>query len=197
MTALDICNMALGYIAKQRIISLEDNNESARQCKLFYDHLRKILLRDYNWNFSKKHSSLPMVDKSIKGWAHCYVYPNDCLAIRFLYNDSGAATKEFNRTEFDTCITDDNIKIICTNIKDAKLEYTADIVNSDLMSSDFIEAFARLLASNLSLALTGNPGIADGQYQFFQLALQRARIGNFYEQQKDVHFPQGYAEARL
>ena len=46
MNNTDICNMALAYLAKGRISSIDENNELARQCKLFYDHSRKGLLRE-------------------------------------------------------------------------------------------------------------------------------------------------------
>lgn len=197
MTAIDICNMALGYIAKQRINSLEENREEARQCKLYYDHCRKMLLRDYNWGFAKKHAPLALLDAKVKGWSYVYKYPNNCLAIRFIYNDSGAAAKEYDRGKFDTFITADDTHAICTDIEQANIEFTTDTTDADMFSVDFSEALARLLASNIATMLTGNQGVANNQYQLFQMAMQRARTGNFYEQQKDVHFPQGYADARL
>lgn len=196
MTATDICNIALSYIAKKQISSIEENTQEARLCKLQYDHTRRILLRDYSWNFAKKHADLAKLDLKIRGWQYAYAYPNDCIAIRFIYNAAGAEAKEYERTQFDTCLSGDNVKIITTNMLDAKIEYTADIVDVGLFSDDFCEAFTRLLASNIALNLTGNSGIADAQYQLFQMSMQRAKVGNFYEQQKDTHFPTGYADAR-
>ena len=41
MTPTDICNMALAFIAKGRISSMDEQTEQARQCKLFYDIVKK------------------------------------------------------------------------------------------------------------------------------------------------------------
>ena len=54
MTPTDICNMALAFIAKGRISSMDEQTEQARQCKLFYDIVKKDLLRNYTWGFAKK-----------------------------------------------------------------------------------------------------------------------------------------------
>ena len=64
MNNTDICNMALAYLAKGRISSIDENNELARQCKLFYDHSRKGLLREYSWGFAKRIIRLAELDAS-------------------------------------------------------------------------------------------------------------------------------------
>ena len=77
-TNLTICNMALGYIAKSRITSLTDSTEEARQCNLYYDHLRQQLLTSYNWGFAKRVSALALVSDTTM-FGYDYVYALSCV----------------------------------------------------------------------------------------------------------------------
>ena len=82
MNNTDICNMALAYLAKGRISSIDENNELARQCKLFYDHSRKGLLREYSWGFAKRIIRLAELDASNPDWKYVYAYPEKCVCAR-------------------------------------------------------------------------------------------------------------------
>ena len=61
MTNTDICNMALSFLSKGKISSIDDNVEEAKQCKIHYEHCRKILLRQYPWGFAKRTVKLALL----------------------------------------------------------------------------------------------------------------------------------------
>lgn len=85
MNNTDICNMALAYLAKGRISSIDENNELARQCKLFYDHSRKGLLREYSWGFAKRIIRLAELDASNPdGSMYMHIQKNVCVQDVFL-----------------------------------------------------------------------------------------------------------------
>lgn len=196
MTNTDICNMALAYIAKNRITSLDDNTEEARYCKLFYDHCRKQLLRGYSWGFARKHAVLANLTDSVRGWLYAYAYPSNCLAVRFIYNEAGASIKESEREEFEICITNSGNQAICCNIPNALMEYTVNVVDSNVFSDDFVEALARLLASNIALKLTGNSAIGDSQYQMYRIATNQAQVATLLERQKETVYPDDFVSVR-
>lgn len=66
ITATTICNMALAYLAKQRIVDINEQTETARQCKLFYDITKQELLREYSWGFAKRVAKLSLLAKGSK-----------------------------------------------------------------------------------------------------------------------------------
>ena len=196
MTSTDICNIALAYIAKNRITSLDDNTEEARQCKLFYNHCRKQLLRSYTWGFARKHTVLAKLTDTVRGWLYVYAYPRNCLAVRFVYNKEGAAVKETDREQFEICITTSNVQAICCDIENALMEYTVDVIDSSVFSDDFVEALSRLLSSKIALKLTGNAGVVEQQYKFFELATQQAKVATMFERQKDTIYPDDFISVR-
>lgn len=44
MTNTDICNLALSYLSKGKITSMDDNTEEAAQCKIHYEQDRKSVV---------------------------------------------------------------------------------------------------------------------------------------------------------
>lgn len=197
MTNTDICNMALSYIAKGRITSLDERTEQARQCKLHYDHLRKMLLRRYTWGFAKRVNRLARLDTGIPGWEYVYAYPQKCLSIRLIYNEQNAEKKEMEKSDFDVVIIRDNVKAVACHVENAFAEYTYDTTDAEIMSEDFIEALSRLLASTIAMTLTGNANIQQMNYQLFQVAMQGAQTTMAQEREKKPEFPHRYADARF
>ena len=48
-SSTDICNLALLHLGKQPIADINEASETARRCKLVYNHTRDTVLRDYPW----------------------------------------------------------------------------------------------------------------------------------------------------
>lgn len=58
-TAIEIANMALGYVDADTIGAFSDNNERARQCTLYFQHARRRALRLGAWNCCSHRLTLP------------------------------------------------------------------------------------------------------------------------------------------
>ncbi len=196
MTNTDICNMALSHIARGSILSLNDDIEEARQCRLHYDHLRKLLLRDYSWGFAKRVATLARLAVDMPGWWYAYAYPEKCIAARLIFNAAGARVKEFEKEKYEVLLVQDNVMALCCDVDDALMEYTYDAVDVDNFPPDFCEALSRLLASTLAVPLTSNGGLQEVQYQLYQVAVQGARLATANERQKLPEYPNSYVEAR-
>ena len=197
MTNTDICNIALSYLAKNRITSLDDNTEEAKQCKIHYDHCRRQILRAYTWGFAKKVEELALLDATIPGWDFVYAYPQKCIAVRLIFDEATAARKESEKAEFDKAIIKDNTRALLTNVENAWCEFTYDATNADMFSEEFAEALSRLLASAMALQLTGNANIQATQYQLYQVALRAGTTAAANEREKKVKWPEDYAHARF
>ncbi|MBQ8809471.1 MAG: hypothetical protein IJZ69_04265 [Bacteroidales bacterium] len=197
VTNIVICNMALGYIAKTRIFSLEDKSEEARMCSLYYDHLRRMLLRNYTWGFAKRVVQLALISKTMPGYEYVYAYPSECLAVRNIYNKDGASVKEYEREKYDIFVMDNGVVAIACDVEDAFIEYTHDVVDADTFSVDFVEALSRLIASNIAQSLTGSAAQAQEQYQLFQAMIANAKLASAQERQNTPHFPDDYLTVRM
>lgn len=197
MTNTDICNIALSYLAKNRITSVDDNTEEAKQCKIHYDHCRHMLLRSYTWGFAKKVEQLALLDTKVPGWLYAYGYPQKCLSIRLIFSEGMAEFKESRKEQFEKAIIKDNTRAILTNVENAWCEFTYDATDADMFSEEFIEALARLLASSMAMQLTGNGQIQATQYQLYQVAAQNGMVAATNEREKKTSFPTDYANTRF
>lgn len=209
MNVTDVCNMALSYLGKGRIASLDDQSEQARQCKLFYEYTKQRLLREYTWGFAKRILKLAELDTINPFYDHVYSYPNHCIAVKRIFNceDSkeldGSIRKVANlgrisdeREVFEVYMVSDNIRGIATNVKNAWCEYTYNVVDMNVCSSDFIEALTHMLAYEMALALTGNIQLKNSEYQQAMAVLTRAKYTSATEAHKEVERACGYFEGR-
>ncbi len=200
MQDIDICNLALNFLGKGVINRLTDNNELARTCRLHYDRYRRILLKDYNWEFAQKTMKLKPVDAGdgVKGWNYCYAYPDECLQVLKIYSDSDV-DKDGHRNEFFVQTVDYKLgtKAICTNIPDAYMDYVTDESDPDAFSEEFVEAFAHYLAYGMAQALTGSEVKAQTELQYMQNALYQAKLRTAKEREHKPALPRKYFDGRF
>lgn len=197
MTNTDICNLALSYLSKGKITSMDDDSEEAAQCKIHYDHARKLLLRQYPWNFAKRTVKLALLAATQPGWEYAYAYPAECLAVRYVFDEDGAADREENIQQFDVAMTSANQKAVLTDVELAWCEYIANIKDTEMYPDEFIEAFAHYLACNMAMVLTGSAGLQQTQFQLYQESVEAAMVFTAQERRRKTVFPQDYAQARF
>ena len=191
MTNTDICNMALSYLARTRIKSLEENIEEAKECQMFYEPSRRLLLRSYSWGFANRLVRLAVLDTELPGFACVYKYPAGCLAVRLIYDTETA------RRRIEVMMTEGAVTVIATDVKDAWAEYTADVTDTAQFSPEFSEALAHYLASQMAMQLTGNANIKMTEYQLFQAVLLRAKVETASERHRELEWDTPYARARF
>ena len=199
MTPTDICNMALAFIAKGRISSMDEQTEQGRQCKLFYEITKRDLLRNYTWGFAKKIDKLAELTQSEKNpyWVYIYSYPQKCVAVRKIFDkDTGKEVLAGQQEEWDLFMVKDHVLGVGCNVPRAYLEYTYDVDDANLFSPDFVDAFAHMLAFNICIQLTGNSGLQQTQYQLAQAALMRARYTAASEKHSIPDYPTRYFDGR-
>lgn len=196
MTNTDICNLALSYLNKGRITSLDENTEESKQCQMHYDHCRRRLLRSYTWGFAKSQVKLALRADNVMGWDYTYSYPADCLAVRYVFAAENARMKETERDEFEV-VNLQGLAAVACDVEEAYAEYTRDEKNPQKFSEEFIEALARLLAADMAMVLTGSANMQQMNYQLMQACMQEAKTQNATEQEKTTRWPQDYASARF
>lgn len=197
MTNTDICNLALSYLSKGRISSVDDNTEEAAQCKIHYDHCRRMLLRQYPWGFAKRTVKLAQLHDTVPGWEYVYAYPAECLCVRYLFEEDNAATKEKDWNEYDTIMVSSNQRALATDIELAWCEYTYNVKDVDMYPDEFVDALAHFMASSMAMVLTGSAAIQQTEYQLFQNCIEAAKTYSAQERRRKTNYPESYAQARF
>jgi hypothetical protein len=134
-----------------------ENSQEANACRRFYDTAREITLRDFNWPFTTKETSLTLVSSNpTEEWSYSYRYPTDCLKLRRIFsgirNDSRQSRVPYK------IVRDTAGKLIYTNQINAFMEYTFDETDSSRFDSDFVMALSLRLAAYIAPRLTsGDP----------------------------------------
>jgi hypothetical protein len=170
MNKIDICNMALGELGSNSIVSLTENTPSAQACNTYYTISLESVLRDYDWGFARKQVELSLsVESTHDKWLYSYVMPPDCLAARRIYNSSNDSVIDFEM------FSDGYKTLICTDQADAELVYTArtDLVN--LFDPIFIEALSFKLASKMCQMLKADQQLKSSLHQQYMIFLARAQ----------------------
>lgn len=201
MQDVDICNLSLNFLGKGMINSLQDNNELARTCKLHYDRYRKILLKDYNWEFAQRTMKLQPVENfgdEVKGWRYVYRYPEECLQVIKIY-DGDDFKKDDHKNKFFVQTVDYKLgtKVICCDIENAYMDYVENVTDADAYSEEFVEALSHYLAYGMAQALTGSEGKAQTELQYMQQALFQAKLRTAKEREHKPATPTKYFDGRF
>ena len=201
MNEVDICNLALNFLGKGIIKSLSENTELARTCKLHYDRYRRILLKDYSWEFAERTMKLEPVedfDDNVKGWDYVYRYPDDCLQVLKIY-DGDDHRKDDKREKFFVQTVDYRLgtKVICCNLESAYMDYVSNEEDCNYFSEEFVEALAHYLAYGMAQALTGSEAKAQTELQYMQNALYQAKLRTAREREHEPSVPHKYFDGRF
>lgn len=197
MNKTEICNLALSYLAKGRITDIDEETETARQCKIHYDHCRRRLLKAHTWGFAKRTVQLALTTEQVPHYDYVYAYPAKCLDVHLVFDELNACEMEEERYDYEISATAAHKRAILTNIENACCRYTYDIEDTDMFSDEFVEALARLMAANMAPTLTGNSEYVNINYQMMQAAVSEAKLESAREQERQTRYSKGYSEARF
>ena len=194
ISKLDICNIALAHLGQEPISSLGQEDERARRCALFYEPVRKEVLRTHNWAFAASQITLALLagDGGLQ-WPYMYAYPQDCLFLRRVFSSGtqdreGAFKEGFNQ--------DLHARVIFCGIGQARAEYTRDVQDESQFDPAFVKAFSLALAADLAVALTGDNTLARTVLQKYTLVLEEARRSNMSERFDVRRGRSSFVEAR-
>ena len=179
VSKIDICNLALAQLGQEPISSLEQEDERARRCRLFYDPIRREVLRTHNWSFACAQADLALIDTQNRGikTQYIYTYPQDCLFLRKVYGADGSRNVPFQ----EMYRTDQQVRVIACAVPQAQAEYTRDISDTSQFDPAFVKALSLALATDLAMTLSADPSLARQILQKYTLSLDEARRSNMSE----------------
>jgi len=149
---VEICNMALRNLGLVQITSLDEARQEARDCKLYYSHVRDWVLRDHDWTFARKRRAMASFDipDDYEGkYSYGYVLPADCLKPRAVYEEDGSDPQQYELWRSPT-----NEKMLLTDTTLAVLRYTMVVTDPTWFGVDFVEAGVQKLTAKLAIPLT-------------------------------------------
>lgn len=185
----EIANMALSHLGIGKEISNLDDEKSqeARACRRFFNSVRDVVLRDFDWAFASKIVALALIEEDPNSeWAYSYRLPSDCIAPRRIL--SGTRT-DTNSSEIAYLRgQDDDGQLIYTDEPEAYLEYTKRETRVQFYPSDFGIAMSLRLAAYIAPQLTGGDPFKVGAraMQFYtSYEIPKAQANSLNEQRPD------------
>ena len=196
MTRIDVCNMALSQLKCKLIFDLKGDTEEAAQCRLYYDTIRRNVLRLHPWNFAKKEKVLALTTHKSEFWKYSYVYPSDALYILSVFDSGNKELYRDMRGYYDIFIAEQERDLIGCNIDKAKIEYIYDVVNVSYFPDDFISLLVYRLAYTLAIPLAASSELQQLNYALYKEALSEARRKNRNELKEKARFESNILVAR-
>ena len=195
ISKIDICNLALAHLGQMPISSLEQEDEQARRCRLFYEPVRREVLRTHNWQFANTQTKLALVETNLQGMRpeYTYAYPPDCLFLRKVC----ARSNPDQAVEFEELYRKDIPgRVIVCGAANALAFYTRDVSDTTIFDPAFVKAFSLALAADLAVTLTGDLNLAQRIFQKYSLSLEEARRSNMTENFEIHQAKSTFAESR-
>ena len=172
-----IANMALGRLGANRISSFDEGTTEAVLVSEDYGQVVRECLEDHPWNFAEAAERLSKdVVRARPDFNYSYTRPTDCLAPRYLMDDSGVIYRGGYKQSKSK---------ICTDLDGAWLVY-AYRAPENLWSPMFAAAVLHLLTSRMAMALTEVEGKAKAEFDLYMIALARARSRNSKQDTTEV-----------
>lgn len=205
---VDICNMALSdCAARATITDLNDGSPAANACKLWYDRMRRSLLRTAHWGFARTQNSMSQIGDLVPDntspypWLWQYLYPADCIRFRYILAppivlpanvtsppQTGIAIpgptfmtpSRNNRWLLTQGVDGDGnpVRSLVSNIQAAIGVYTRDETNTELFDDLFVLALESALSYKICNSVAGNVKLREGLRQNAVVAIADARAAD-------------------
>ena len=180
----EICNLALGNIGIQKtIVNIDETSVEAKACKRFYDHSRKVALRDSPWPFATRFITLALVEENPNGvWAYSYRYPSYCEKVRRIIPSS--VSVDTNYRDPYTLSNDASGRLIYSNQINAIAEITYNITDTTLFDQMFVDALSWAIGMRIAPSLTGNNHklVMSNAYKMYIKSIEDAANSSFNEE---------------
>lgn len=177
-TPEQICNQALLLCGRtKRIADMYEGGDAAVALE-FYGQTRDELLRERDWDFSRRTVALTLLKGPppaggynplqpwsstypAPGYLYEYAYPGDCLSLQAIMTPPGPMP-DLDPLPANWRIDNDNTlnpnqKVILCNITNAMAVYRGQVNNPDLWTTSFTRALVTALADRFAHAFQEGP----------------------------------------
>lgn len=174
---VDICNMALGWLGSEGIMSLDDPSTQAILCKLNYPRSRDVTLEAREWTFAVYRIVLtPEIDAPEFQWTKKLLIPTDMLTVLTVDRENnaeqGLMTNSMYQQEQAAWVREGQY-ILC-DLDVAYVRGIKRIEATTLFSESYVHALAARLAMDLAIPITRSKTLLQGMTALYMAKLQDA-----------------------
>ena len=201
ISVINICNMALAIIGQPSVNSIDENSESARQCRIHFDLSRDVVLSAHPWTFAINIESLAKINgvSPIPAYSIMYKKPPDALRIIRLINPDASISRCSNNDillEVYKEVNYNDMAVLLSNIPLALVEYVRRVVSPAQWDSIFVEALKWKLAESLSSAISGSGQRTAELNSMYEQTLLRAKVVNANNDSSFTRLPTSLRDSR-
>jgi hypothetical protein len=138
----EICNVALTFIERGRITSLDDGSTPGNDCNAIFVPVREDLLRGHDWSFARERVKLAQsATAPVSEFDYQYALPSDFLRVIVVAdNDNAIPGIPYKR---------EGTFLLCS-AEDVYLTYIYNLTDPAKMDPDFRDLFSAELAMRLA-----------------------------------------------
>jgi hypothetical protein len=196
-------NTTLGRLGVGQVIGAPtENSVPAKTCNRFYEQCRQEVLRAFPWGFALRAEPLALVSgQTFPGWSYVYQYPNGCLNMRAVGDESGLRrvrtlalcgdsswheTLQQVRQPWQKAIKDDGAsQVLLSDVPDAWGFFGLDVTNLGAWDIDAKSLLSWRLCMDVGGPLQAKRELIDAAEQRYFTWLQSAAANTLNEQRDD------------
>ena len=166
MDKVQICNIALGWLGGNPIMSVDDLSTEAMLCKQNYDLAREFTLEARDWSFAKdRYVLLPMDPGPPFEYSHWFQLPAGYSRVTRICKD------EKMKVKIDW-VKEGNV--ILANNAILYMYYIKKITDESIFPSGFTNTLVARLAADIALSLTASRPMAEAMEQKYRMFLEES-----------------------
>jgi hypothetical protein len=216
--SIEIANLALSNIRARTIQNFTEDSLEAQVIKARYDIARKFVLRAFPWGFANRTIALGEIETDANlPYNSVYNYPNDCIKARhivphFILGNDRTTYLRFGsqipmrlmreidqlKIPFEVINVDDQ-RVLVTDQPDAYLQYTLDVIDTNLFPEDYIEMLAWWLSAQIAVPVVGaekGREMRRDALQMYQTLKVEAQVANANERHNQIAQESDYTYLR-
>jgi hypothetical protein len=178
MSVFTLCERSLGLVRGRRLVLSSSERalfdaldyaglieagaqEEAVTCVRHFPGVRDGLFSTYPWVFARRVGPMTLVSKApAVGWGNVFLPPSDCVKLHKLVSPRGTAPAYEIAGDVVYC-----------NSGEVSAQYSVIVSDMGKWPMLFQDALCARLAFEISLAVSGEPGLSDRAFQMFQFAV--------------------------
>ena len=187
----DVVNLALTKLGQDRVISIDDDVESARVMRSLWDLTLDACLAEHPWKFAIVRDSLPaLADAPLNTWSLQYQLPEACLKLVQVTTDWVFYVMDVPTFELEggRILTDEGAPL--------PVRYVTRVTNVGLWPPLFARAMAMSLAADASEKLTGSSSKGEKAIAEREMAIRTAKRASAIERPPQRRTESSWLRAR-
>jgi hypothetical protein len=174
-----ICNIALGWLGANPILSFLDNSDTARLCGANYEPLRDTVLEARTWTFATSRAYSHSTTHPAWGDGFVHPVPEDWLLVLRVYPSANVAQAYGTQANVGVSDVGQSIWVregsnIISDDSNAYMWGLRRVADPDDYTPSFVQALAARIAADLCVPVTQNVKLQADLWSLYEAKLTEA-----------------------